>query len=133
MKKYILSVLCATLLYGDIVVVTGKNTPLSSLSKKEVIDIFLKKRVSLNGVKIVAVNLPASHSLRGLFEKSLLKMESDELADYWTERHYNGVTPPIVQQSGDGAKAFLKHVDGSISYIEREKIDSDLKILLSVK
>jgi len=114
---------------GDLVVVANKNSSLSNLTKKDVVDIFLKKRLFINETKIVAVNLPASNHIRANFEKNFLKMEPDELADYWTEKHYYGVTPPIIQQSTDGLKAFIKHVDGAIGYIDRDKVDSDLKIV----
>jgi ABC-type phosphate transport system substrate-binding protein len=131
--SFILVLLLPVFAFADIVVVVAKGSPVSTLSKKELKEIYLKKQQFSNGIKLVPINLTASAHARGLFEKSALKMDDTELGEYWNERHYNGVNPPMVQNSQEAIKAMVKKVQGAIGYIDEELLDDGLKIIAIIK
>lgn len=121
------------LAFGDVVVVVAKTSPVSSLTKKQLQEIYLKKQQFLNGVKLVPINLQAGSHLRGSFEMAILKMDETELGEYWNERHYNGVNPPMVQNSPEAVKAMVKKAPGSIGYIGDSLLDDALRVVATFK
>lgn len=133
MKKIIFILLLTSLLSADIAVVISKNSSINEINRTKLRDIFLRKRFFIDETKVVPLNLATSFSLRGVFERQILRMESEELSRYWNERHFNGVNPPLVLQSYEAVRSFVKKVEGSIGYIDTNSIDSDLRVLMIIK
>lgn len=121
------------LAYADIVVVVGKTSPIASLSKKELREIYLKKQQFSNGVKLVPINLPASSHTRNSFDRATLRMDETELGEYWNEKHYSGVNPPMVQNSQEAVKAMVKKVPSAIGYIDEGLLDDNLRVVATLK
>jgi len=119
--------------FADVVVVTAKNSSIVALSKKELKEIYLKKQQFSNGAKLLPINLPASSHARATFERFVLKMDETDLGEYWNERHYNGVNPPMVQNSQEAVKAMVKKVPGAIGYIDEEMLDEGLRVITTVR
>jgi len=120
-----------SILAKEYVVVANKT--MKSLSKSEIKTIFLKKRTFINDKTLVPLNLQAQDTLRVAFEKELLKMSFGSLKTYWSKQHYLGKRPPLTLKSQDSVKAFIKKVDGSIGYLEKQYVDNDMKILYEWK
>ena len=122
--------LCGFLRGGEYVVVVaagesvGKQVSSATLSA-----LFLKKRAFLEEMAVVPVNLSASDPVRLAFEKAVLEVPREELNDYWIEQHYRGVSPPVVQRSQNGVKAFLRNVPGAVGYIEKANLEPGLTVL----
>lgn len=114
---------------GDYVVVISQNSPIDKLSKRIIKDIYLKKRLFYNNQKLVPINLSAQNKIRMLFEKNVLNMQREDINNYWIEEHYHGVSPPITQKSDKSLKLFIKNVEGSLGYIEKNKIDNSIKVI----
>ncbi len=121
------------LVYGDMVFVVAKTSPIPSLSKKQLKEIYLKKQQYANDIKLLPINMPSSAHIRSLFDKTILRMDESELAEYWNERHYNGVNPPMVQNSPEAVKAMVKKVPGAIGYISEDLLDDALKVVATFK
>lgn len=112
---------------SEYAIVANKNMP--SLTKAQVKAIFLKKMLITNDINIVPINLSPKDSLRIDFEKTILKSNFRRLKSYWTKQHYLGHRPPISMKSQESAIAFLKKVDGAITYVEVKNIDKNMKII----
>lgn len=121
------------LLYGDMVFVVAKTSGVQPLSKKQLKEIYLKKQQYANDIKLIPINMPASAHSRNVFDRSVLKMDESEIAEYWNERHYNGVNPPMVQNSSEAVKAMVKKVPGAIGYIDMNLLDDGLKVIATFK
>lgn len=133
MKKFLFSLLMIivaanTLIGAEYAVVSNKKMP--TLTQAQVKAIFLKKMIISNDINIIPINLSPRDSLRINFEKNILKTNFRRLKSYWTSQHYLGHRPPIRMKSQQSAIAFLKKVDGAITYIDVKYIDKDMKIIL---
>jgi ABC-type phosphate transport system substrate-binding protein len=132
-KILLIAFVLPVLVYADIIVVVAKSSAVSSLSKKELKEVYLKKQQFSNGIKLVPINLPASSQIRSYFDRVTLRMEEAELGDYWNEKHYNGINPPMVQNSQEAIKAMVKKVPGAIGYIDESLFDDGLKVVATLK
>lgn len=116
----------------DIVLVTLR-APGETMSERMAARVFLKERLFWrDGSRIVPVNLPPDHAARQTFSRGVLRRERRELVAYWNEQHFKGVDPPVVLESEEAVKAFLRQVDGAVGYIRRDRLDPDLTVLLVV-
>lgn len=125
----LLLLLNVTIVASDFAVVVNINSELSKLSKKQIKDIFLRKRHFVKGKKMVPVNISASSKLRLVFEKNVLKTNRDKLNRYWVKKHFQGISPPTVQSSDKAMSLFVKNVKGAIGYLPKNIVDSGLKVL----
>lgn len=115
---------------GDIVLITRADHG-DVINARTAARLFLKEKLFWrDGTPIVAVNLPADHAARELVNKVVLKRSRRELVAFWNEEHFKGVNPPLVLESEDAVKAFVRQVDGAVGYIRREQLEPDLKVLL---
>ncbi len=113
----------------EFAVVVHKQNQLSKLSKKQVKDIFLMKRYFVDNMRVLPVNISASSSLRDVFEKNVLQIDREKLNKYWVKKHFEGISPPIVQSSDISMKLFVKNVEGAIGYLPKEAVDSELRVV----
>ncbi len=104
-------------------------SPLPSLKRFQVKAIFLKKMTYLDGVHLIAVNLPPDHNARKSFEKSCLQMGRSRLREYWTKAHYLGHRPPLRKDSLESVQRFLNTVEGTVSYLPIEEVAQSMNIL----
>lgn len=129
-KLFFAPLFLVSLSFGsEFVVVASSSFKESSLTKKQLRDIFLKKKSFIGSDDVVAVNLSASEKARISFEEKVLEMDRGELVAYWSNQHYQGITPPVTQKSQAGIKAFIKSVKGAIGYIEKKALEPDMKVL----
>ena len=115
------------------VVLVSRKTPAESVSARVAARVFLKERLFWNdGSRIVPVNLPPDHAARQTFSRGVLRRERRELVAYWNEQHFKGVNPPVVLESEEAVKAFIRQVAGAVGYIRRDQLEPDLTVLLVV-
>ncbi|MCF6309350.1 MAG: hypothetical protein L3J19_02585 [Sulfurimonas sp.] len=118
-----------SLLSAEYAVVVNNDSSISSLSQKQIRDIFVMKRHFIDTQKVVSVNMPSTSKLRDIFEKKILKINRDKLSKYWVKQHFQGVRPPIIQSSHSSMKLFIKNVSGAVGYLPISSTDSDLRIV----
>lgn len=118
------------LLAGNYVVVTSKNSSIpNKLSKRMIKKIYLKKRLFYKNQKLLPINLLAHNKIRMAFERSVLRMDREDINNYWIEQHYHGISPPITQKSYRSVNEFIKNVKGSIGYLNKRNINKKMKVL----
>ena len=130
MKKLQIVILLSLLFcnaIADKYVVVSNNT-MKKLSKTQIKAIFLKKIKIIDDTKLVALNLSPKDDLRVKFEKQILNMSFGSLKSYWTSQHYLCHRPPLSMKSQKSIIAFIKKVDGAISYIEEKNLSNGLKV-----
>ncbi len=112
---------------GEYAVISNK--PISNIDAMQIKAIYLKKISTLNGSKVIPVNLSPRDEVRSKFEKKILNMNFSRLKGYWTKQHYLGNRPPVNMKSQESVKAFVKKVDGAIGYISLDTDTKDLNII----
>ncbi len=133
LRTLLIALCMSTAMGGEIVFVINKDVQVDKLPKKEIRKILLKKRKFLKGLKLIPLNLPPENGLRKLVEKKVLGMDREEVELYWNKSYLHGVEPPLVLNSEEAVKEFVKKVKGSIGYISSEKLDEDLKVIYRLK
>ena len=118
---------------GPDIVLIARQEPGETVSDRTAARLFLKEKMFWkDGVRIVPVNLPPDHEARERFSRSVLKRGRRELVEFWNEQHFKGVNPPVVLESEEAVKAFVRQVDGAVGYVRRDHLDPDLKVLLVI-
>ncbi len=128
MRKGVL-LLLLTLCLGAQEYAVVSNKILDDMNLMQIRAIFLKKLVHAKGLHIVPVNLPPNSATRKSFEAHVLKMKTAQLKSYWTSQHYLGKRPPLVMKSPQSALVFVKKVQGALSYVKLQDIDTSVKVL----
>ncbi|MDT8317055.1 MAG: hypothetical protein RQ824_03555 [bacterium] len=118
---------------AELVVISSHETS-EKISSKLLRKIYLKRKILWQDkTRIVPVNLPARSSLRAFFTKETLHMDHKDLVLYWNEQHYKGVRPPVVVESEEAVKAFVREVKGALGYINADSLEPDLKVLYRIR
>ncbi len=118
---------------GADIVLIARKAPGEAVSERTAARLFLKERLFWkDGSRVVPVNLPPDHIARQAFSRAVLHRERRELVAYWNEQHFKGVNPPVVLESEDAVKAFVRQVDGAVGYVRRDQIEPDFTVLLVI-
>jgi len=129
-KIILFLILIQQVLFGsEYALITKKDSPIGTLSLKEIKNIFIMKKHFFKTTKLVPVNMFSSSEIRKSFEKRVLHINRQRLNHYWVKQHFQGVRPPVVQSSVQAMKLFVKNVTGAIGYIPLSALDTDLKVI----
>ena len=130
MKVLVLIFIISVYLLGaEYSVVVNKNSKILKLSKKQIQDIYLKKRNFIDEVKVVPINMSSSSQARKKFDAQVLKYDSEKLNRHWVKLHFQGITPPVVQSSDKSMKLFIQNVESAIGYLPTQVVDSNLRVI----
>jgi hypothetical protein len=94
-------------------------------------DSFRRRRMAFwaDGTVVVPLNLPSSEPLRRSFREKVLRSDEEELTQWWTRAYFQGVSPPVVLQSGAAVKAYVAITPGAVGYIPAELADSTVTVV----
>jgi ABC-type phosphate transport system substrate-binding protein len=114
-------------------VITSANNPLSNLSLDALKLIYLRKKpMDDEGNRWIPLNLPLDNPLRRGFSLFLFAVLPEEQDDYWNIQYFNGITPPKVMASEEAVLRFVAMTHGAIGYVHKQKVDSRVKVLLTI-
>lgn len=110
----------------DMVVVANPQSGIDSLSREEVINIFLGRLHHLpSGVSLQPVDLPAAHPDKARFYHLLVGKDLAEINAYWSRLIFSGRTsPPRAAKSQEDLLNIIRRTPGAIGYADRAKIDA---------
>lgn len=126
---YTLILMTISIYASNISIVINKNSNISNLSKKEIRDVFLLNKQFINSTKVIPLNILGDSEIRSSFEKKIMEMDKEDINRYWIKKHFQGVTPPLTQQSFESIKLFILNVDGSIGYIPSSLVDKNVRVI----
>lgn len=124
-----LSLVCAAA-WADIVVVVGVHSPVSSLTKEQVTDIYLgNSRLYPDGSKAIATIIGSGATKDEFFAKVLSKSDSQVRA-IWARQTFTGrgTTPRELKDSNEVKQAVLADPK-VIGFIDRSAVDSRVRIV----
>lgn len=122
-------------LAGDLLVVVGEKSPLITLDKNQVRNIFLGRVSSLpDGSTAIPVDQPESSPLRDEFYLKVTNCSAAAAKARWAQLAFTGRgEPPRVSMGSGDVKQILNLTPGAIGYIERSELDSSVKVVLIVE
>ncbi len=112
------------------VIVNSKN-PISTITKKELSQIFYKKKKNWpDGQTIEPVDLTASSSVRSEFTNDIHGKSVAAIRNYWQQAAFTGAgIAPLEKVSDDQVIEYIKNHPGAIGYISGKTNSSDIKVL----
>lgn len=126
----ILTTFILTLEAKELVIVGDKSFQDKNVTLQEVKDIFLAKKRFLEGKKILVMNYEHHDTLRHCFEKMVLKKSSRSIERYWQKAYYRGKRPPKIVKSKAMLLTYMKEIQPSIGYLDKNQTLPDYTIIL---
>ena len=118
----------------SIVVVVNPGSGVESLSRNDVINIFLGGfRQFPSGIPALPIDLPQGHPAREEFYRLLVGKNPSEINTYWSRLIFSGKTrPPLQATRVEDAQAMVLGSVGAITYLDRSKVDGRFKIVFEL-
>ncbi|MGR9053569.1 MAG: hypothetical protein ACU84J_13060 [Gammaproteobacteria bacterium] len=117
----------------EILIVTGRDTPVTALTLRELKRIFLKEiQFGNDGVKWIPVNLNSNHPCRLAFSLDLFDKRPEEQELYWNSQYFKGISPPYVVGSQEAMASFVAETPGAIGYLFPCHLNEQLKIVARI-
>lgn len=138
MKKVFLQLICASLLLmcgtveatAEVVLVVAKDSPIESLSRHEVDDVYLGRARSLPKFGKVIPLDRSEDKIREEFYKGYTGMNLAQVKSHWAKNIFTGRGyPPKVVANIDELKDALQKNPNAIGYISSEMVDGSLKVV----
>lgn len=131
---FLFLLLSALQVHAELACVTGKNSPLTSMSIDTAKDVFLKKIDSVDGHKVVPLDLSKDDPIRKEFYRKIANKSPDQILSYWSRLIFTGREMPPQVVSGVEELAFLlsRHPE-LIGYIPEDQVTEEMKVVLIIK
>ncbi len=119
---------------AEILVVTGANSPLATLTRDQVSDVFLGKVVSLPDLSSpTLIDQPETSPLREEFYMKVANRTAAQAKAHWAKLYFTGRGIPPRQAKDDAeVKKMVGATNGAIGYIDRSSLDHSVKVLFVV-
>lgn len=118
---------------AEVVAVVSASNPVTTLSKNQVVDIFLGKANRFpDGSQAVPVDQGEGSAAREEFYLKFAGKSPAQLKAHWSKIIFTGRGQPPQETSNDiEVKKFIAKVPNAIGYIERKLVDGSVKVLLT--
>ncbi len=143
MKKYLVLlaiILLSTPLRGwgqELLVIVNKENAMSSLSKQQVIDLFMGRTPYFpSGDAVVKLDAPSSSKVRENFYQSLVQMSLPEINAYWARLMFSGrATPPMQVPKEQDVIKLVASNSNAIGYVLKSssgELNDDVKTIFVI-
>lgn len=117
----------------EMVIITAKDSSISSLSLKELKKIYRKEAlINPMGEKWIPVNLSSHDSNRIAFSLSVFHKRPEQMEMYWNTQYFKGILPPYVVASQAAVVSFVSNTPGAIGYIFPCHLNERVKVLARI-
>ena len=123
------------LVYADIAVVVHPNNSTNSITAIQAANVFLGKTKTMpNGKLIIPIDQSRKSAVRNDFYLKLVNKNPNQLNAYWARQVFTGKSQPPNSVDGDEEiKLLIADNPSMLGYISSEKVDSSLKVILTIK
>jgi len=129
MKPLLFITLLSTFTFADISVFISHNNKLTKVSTKDLANLYLKKRTTINGIKVVPID-SKNKQLFNEFYKKIVKKTPKQLHAYWIKEIYTGKKQPPKKLSKSELRRAMKKNSHLISY---DRNPTTGRVLLTIK
>ena len=122
----------AAIATADVVAVVSVRSPVTTLSKNQVVDIFLGKTSRFpDGHQAAPIDHVEGSAARDEFYLTLAGKSPAQVKAHWSKIIFTGRgQPPREASSGAEVKRLVGADPNAIGYIERDLVDERVKVLL---
>ena len=123
--------LCLAFSAQAVVVVVSKQNPIDSLSKNQIIDIYMGRYNTFpDGILAKPLDRTANSSEKQQFYHALVNKSEAKINAYWARLLFSGrASPPRRFDSNDEMLSELKRSHQTIGYVLESEVDDSLKIV----
>jgi ABC-type phosphate transport system substrate-binding protein len=116
-------------------VVVNEANPVSSLSRDDVSQLFLKKTTAWpDGITVLPVDQFEDSEAREAFNRNFHRKSGKAVRAYWQQRVFSGRDVPPPEKDGDASViAFVRRNRGAIGYVTTAGPASGVKIVAVAK
>lgn len=116
---------------SSFVIIVNPDNPISSLTKVQVADFFLKKTTKWeHGLDVKPVDQAKASPVRAAFSHEVHRKSVEAIDAFWNHKLFSGRdTPPIQQSSDRDIIAYVKANAGSIGYISSASSTNEVKVI----
>jgi ABC-type phosphate transport system substrate-binding protein len=116
---------------GRFVVVVNQANPVSSLTRVEVSNLFLRKATRwADGGAVHPVDLPTSSPVRAAFSRDIHGRTVASISAYWQQQIFSGRdVPPSERASEAEVVAYVRNDPGAIGYVAAGPPQPGLKVI----
>ena len=117
---------------ADVVAVVSSTSPVTTLSKNQLADIFLGKTARFpDGRQVVPIDQAEGTAARDEFYTQFTGKSAAQIKAHWSKIIFTGRgQPPRAAANGSEIKALLAGNPNAIGYIERNIADNTVTVLL---
>lgn len=118
----------------DIVVVVNVNNPTNTMTRSEVIDLFMGRYVAFpNGDSATPIEFEGATPIKKSFYKNLVGMPLARINAYWSRLRFSGKQRSTIHLNNEESVIEkLENDRSAIAYIEKSKISNNMKIIYVV-
>jgi ABC-type phosphate transport system substrate-binding protein len=121
-----------SVLSADVVPVVSSRSAITTLSKSQIVDIFLGRRTRFpDGTVAVPIDQTEGSAVRDQFYSSIADMSAAQLKAFWSKIIFTGRgQPPLAVPTSLEAKKALAANPSAISYIDSSQVDDGVRVVL---
>ncbi|MDM8526107.1 hypothetical protein QUF80_22255 [Desulfococcaceae bacterium HSG8] len=130
MKRLIVGLLAmmafSSTAFADVIIIANKNVPENTLSRKEIKEIFLGKRVQWGDHSRIHVATVRDVGIHKMFLKQYLNKSRAKWKSYWKRMVFTsrGVPPRSVNTEAE-LIAYVTETEGAVGYVLSERIQEE--------
>jgi len=118
---------------AELVVVVNEKNSISSLSRSQIIDLYMGRHSQFsNGIIVKPIDQANTSSLKELFYTKLVGKSLARINAYWARLKFTGRSkPPKSFSNSEAVQKFIQNNISGIAYLERDSIISNIKVVYS--
>ena len=114
---------------AELVVVTGSNSTINSLTENEVRQLFSGQLKAVAGQKVQPLDLPSGAADRDEFYRKLMGRSPDQMRAYWTRLIFTGQGKPPREVANPQELTTLVGSGEYIGYLPADAAGSNVRVL----
>ncbi|MDG5467320.1 phosphate ABC transporter substrate-binding protein [Deltaproteobacteria bacterium IMCC39524] len=122
---------CCTAGYAaDVILITNKLNPVSSLTATDAKNMFLGKKTGWSDGSTVTPFTQKDSAVTDPFAKKFVKKSSQQFYMFWRKAVFTGKgTPPVEVENSEQMKKIVAAKNGAVGYILKSELDDSVKKL----
>ena len=115
---------------AEVVVVVGKDSPISSLSESQLRQLYLEGSGRIGGISVKALDLPEDNRARKDFYQEAVGKTPAQMKSYWARMIFTGRgAPPRIVSGNRAMQVMLDNNPEMVGYLPANQVGDKLKVL----
>lgn len=115
-------------LAGDWILITNKDSEISSIAKADLKRVFTGKMKKVGGNTVIPIMLADNLPVTTQFLDEIIGKTPAAYKKFWVQQQIKGLgTAPMTQKTSVSAKLIVAGIPGALTYIEKSALDDTVK------